>query len=212
MTVATLTVLWAVGIFVLTIRDGIFDCDMGSFKIILICTICTIVDVGSKAFTVINHNHVAHDNLLQTRITKSALIIALISFEIIPLNAISLTWSVFEEKSLSTFNAFHGVSHIAFVTTTCVTAVMARHNKASVNRSCNGIVSYEHVWAFFLTIICTEGNSTSLVYYHIGTFKGSSINNVCNNIVIKGDVPRFLDTHTNWSEVEEHIVADIDIG
>jgi hypothetical protein len=209
MTVATLTVLWAVGIFVLTVRDGIFDCDMGSFKIILICT---IVDVDSKAFTVINHNHVAHDNLLRTRITKSALIIALISFEIIPLNAISLTWSVLEEKSMTTFNAFHGVSHIAFVTTTCVTAVMTRHDKASVNRSGNGIVSYEHVWAFFFTTICTEGNSTSLVYHLIETFKGSSINNICNNIVIKGDVSRFLDTHTNWSKVEEHIVADIDIG
>lgn len=99
MTVATLTVLWAVGIFVLTIRDGIFDCDVGSIKIILFCT---IVDVDSKAFTVINHNHVAHDNLLRTRITKSALMIALISFEIIPLNAISLTWSVLEEKSMTT--------------------------------------------------------------------------------------------------------------
>lgn len=94
MTIATSSILWAIRILMLSIGNWIYDLYMNCIKIILIST---IIDVSSKAFTIINHYHISHDRLLWICITKSTIIIAFISFKSIKFNTISLTWRVLEK-------------------------------------------------------------------------------------------------------------------
>jgi len=93
-----------------------------------------------------------------------------------------------------------------------VTAIMALYNETSISGSAHDVIVNRYIFAGITVEVRANAYCTSFVYHVIESCKCVSLRDMRDNVVVERDIGGCVECHTDWSEIEDNIVCDLDVG